>query len=152
MSLLPQQNHFKRNDRNCKILEGSLFCSGFLFWKKYIVMKIFFGICWNCSVSLRWKRKKYSVLLPFRLIMIQVVTLFILGMFCLIWLFTLRQLRESAPNNQCIFWRTFGNFWDWSFFLFLQRIYAGFKSRPEIVDMTIKIMRVGARIKTLSNF
>ena len=152
MSFVLQQNLFKRNGRNCRIFEGSLFCVVFCFGKKYIVMKIFFGICWNFSVSLHWKRKKYSVLMPYRLTVIQVITLFILGMFCLIWLFTLKQLRKSVPNNQSIFWRTFGHFLRLIIFLFLQRIYAGFKSRPEIVDMTIKIMRVGARIETLSNF
>ena len=125
---------------------------GFLFWKKIYRYE---DLLWNLLKLFSkfvWKRKKYSVLMPYRLTVIQVITLFILGMFCLIWLFTLKQLRKSVPNNQSIFWRTFGHFLRLIIFLFLQRIYAGFKSRPEIVDMTIKIMRVDARIKTLSNF
>jgi len=51
--------------------------------KKYC-MKILFGFLWNFLISLYFKRKNIMSPYGFRLTMIQVLTLLILGMFCLI--------------------------------------------------------------------
>ena len=52
----------------------------------------------------------------FRLTKMQLLTLFIVGMFCLIWLFTLKQLRKTASNNRRLFQELL-EIWDWTFFL-----------------------------------